>query len=101
MPVIIEWTYSDGSKETERISAQVWRYNENRLTKAFVKEKKVTGIRIDPLKETADVNENNNSWGNVPQEPSRFQVFKSRQNATRGQSTGINPMQKTKEKAAY
>ena len=28
MPVIIEWTYKDGSKEIEKIPAQVWRHNE-------------------------------------------------------------------------
>ncbi|HNB92418.1 MAG TPA: M1 family metallopeptidase, partial [Saprospiraceae bacterium] len=32
MPVIIEWTYTDGSKEVERISAQIWRKNENKIT---------------------------------------------------------------------
>ena len=101
MPVIIEWTYGDGSKETERISAQVWRYNEHQLTKTFMKDKKVTGIRIDPLKETADINESNNNWGGTSQTPGRFQVFKARQNSSRGQSTGINPMQKAKEKAGY
>ena len=101
MPVIIEWTYGDGTKEIERISAQVWRYNEKALTKAFMKDKQVTGIRIDPLKETSDVNDSNNSWGNVPQTPTRFQVFKAKQNSSRGQSTGINAMQKEKEKTGY
>src|SRR6476659_4918414 len=28
MPIIIEWTFKDGSKEIERIPAQVWRLNE-------------------------------------------------------------------------
>ena len=101
MPVIIEWTYNDGTKEIERIPAQVWRYNEKALTKTFMKDKLVTGIRIDPLKETADINESNNNWGSVPQTASRFQVFKTKQNSGRGQSTGINPMQKAKEKTGY
>lgn len=100
MPVILEWTYSDGSKEVERIPAQVWRLNEKVLTKTFVKNKQVTGVRLDPFKETADINETNNSWGAVPQTANRFQVFKARQ-AGRGQSTGINPMQKAKEKTGF
>ena len=45
----------------------------------------------------AHINESNKTWGDVPTEPNRFQAFKMKQN-TRGQSVGINPMQKAKEK---
>ena len=98
MPIIIEWTYSDGTKEIERIPAQVWRLNENSVKKFFMKDKLVTGIRLDPLRETADIDESNNTWGNVPQTPTRFQVFKTKQAAVRGQSSPVNPMQKAKGK---
>ncbi|MGZ3858858.1 MAG: M1 family metallopeptidase [Flavisolibacter sp.] len=98
MPIIIEWTYKDGSKEVDRIPAQVWRLNENKVTKFFMKNKEVTGIRLDPMRETADIDESNNTWGNVPAEPSRFEVFKAKQGAVRGQSQGLNPMQKAEEK---
>ena len=37
MPIIIEWTYKDGTKEIERIPAQVWRLNENKVVKTFIK----------------------------------------------------------------
>ena len=43
-PLVIEWTYKDGSKEIERIPAEVWRVNENEITKVFVKEKEVTTL---------------------------------------------------------
>ena len=95
MPIIIEWTYKDGSKETDRIPAQVWRLNENKVTKSFMKDKEVASIKLDPMRETADINESNNSWGSTSKEPSRFQVFKMKQ-AARGQTTGPNPMQKAK-----
>ena len=100
MPIIIEWTFKDGSKEIDRIPAQVWRHNENNVTKFFVKNKEVASIKLDPLRETADIDESNNTWGNAPQEPSRFRVFKTRQ-ATRGQSQGVNPMQKAQEKKGF
>ena len=61
MPIIIEWTYKDGSKEVERIPAQVWRLNEKKVTKAFIKNKEVASIKLDPLRETADIDEKNNS----------------------------------------
>jgi hypothetical protein len=101
MPIIIEWTFKDGSKEVDRIPAQVWRLNENHVTKFFMKDKEVTGIKLDPMRETADIDESNNTWGNVQQEPSKFAVFKAKQGAARGQSQGINPMQKAKEKKDF
>jgi hypothetical protein len=101
MPLIIEWTYKDGTKETDRIPAQVWRLNENKVTKFFMKDKEVASIKLDPLRETADINESNNSWGSIAAEPTRFQVFKQKSGAARGQSSGINPMQKSKEKKGF
>src|SRR5205814_5760005 len=54
MPVIIEWTYKDGTKEIERIPAQVRRLNEKKIVKTFVKDKEVASIKLDPYNETAD-----------------------------------------------
>ena len=55
-PIIIEWTFKDGSKQIEKIPAEIWRTNEQEVKKVFVKEKEVTGIVIDPKEETADIN---------------------------------------------
>jgi hypothetical protein len=101
MPIILEWTYKDGTKEIDRIPAQVWRLNEKRVTKFFMKDKEVASIRLDPFRETADIDESNNTWGQINQIPSRFQVFKQKQGAARGQSTGPNPMQKANEKKGF
>ena len=92
MPLIIEWTFKDGSKEIDRIPAQIWRKNENKVTRVFLKDKEVSGIRLDPFRETADIDERNNLWPAMDL-PSKFQLYRARQ-AGRGQSTGINPMQK-------
>jgi len=100
MPIIIEWTYKDGTKEIDRIPAQVWRLNENRVIKTFVKNKEVASIKLDPLRETADINTENNSW-NTPVEPSKFTIFKQKAGAARGQSQGLNPMQKANEKKGF
>jgi len=94
MPIIIEWTYKDGSKEVERIPVQIWRKNENKVTKTFLKNKEVASIKLDPLRETADVNESNNSWPAI-ETPGKFQLFKARAGGGRGGATGnVNPMQK-------
>ena len=79
MPVIIEWSYADGSTEREKLPAEIWRKNEKEVTKVFVKSKEVVGIVIDPNKETADADTGNNQYPNVDQE-SRFDKFKSSKN---------------------
>jgi hypothetical protein len=96
MPIIVEFTYADGSKDVDRIPAQIWRKNESKVTKVYVKDKEVKSVKLDPMRETADINESNNTWGTIA-EPSKFQLYKLKQN-TRGQSTGITPMQKAEEK---
>jgi hypothetical protein len=101
MPIIIEWTYKDGTKEIERIPAQIWRKNENHVTKIFVKDKEVQSIRLDPNRETADIDESNNNWPTVKTE-TKFEVFKARQNGLRAQPQANNPMQLTgKEKKPF
>lgn len=97
MPIILEWTYKDGSKEVDRIPAQVWRLNENKVVKTFMKDKEVTSIKLDPMKETADIDEGNNTWGDASKQATKLQVFKMKQQA-RGQSNGPNPMQNAQQK---
>jgi len=77
MPVIIEWTYKDGSKEIERIPAEIWRLDENKVTKVFVKEKEVVSIVLDPFEETADINTSDNVFPKVDQ-PSKFDELKKK-----------------------
>ena len=97
MPIILEWTYKDGTKEYEKIPAQVWRKNEKSVTKVFVKDKEVTEVKLDPMRETADIDESNNTW---PKEivQTKFQVFKAAQQGGRNQPQPNNPMQKAEEK---
>ena len=99
MPIIIEWTYKDGTKEIEKIPAQVWRYNESKVVKTFTKDKEVTSVKLDPYRETADIDETNNSWNTIAA-PSKFSIFKGRQagGPRSGGGQGNNPMQKAEEK---
>jgi hypothetical protein len=77
MPVIIEWTFKDGTKELETIPAEIWRINESKVTKVFVKEKEVTGIMLDPNLQTADINIEDNIFPKV-QKDSKFDEFKGK-----------------------
>jgi len=93
MPIIIEWTFEDGSVEVQRIPVEIWRKNESEVKKVFVKNKEVKSIRLDPYKETADVDETNNQFP-LQEMPSKFQVFKKHKFPE-----SPNPMQKAKAKA--
>lgn len=77
MPIIIEWTFKDGTKEVEKIPAEIWRMNETKATKVFVKDKEVAGIQIDPKLETADANTSNNSFPKK-ESKSRLEKFKDK-----------------------
>jgi len=99
MPIIIEWTYKDGTKEIDRIPAQVWRLNEGKVTKFFMKDKEVASIKLDPMRETADINEANNSWGGSTAAPSRFAVYKQKQGGNPVQIP--TPMKKAQDKKGF
>jgi hypothetical protein len=71
MPIIVEWTFVNGSKEVDRIRVTIWRLNENRVSKVFVKNKEVKSIQLDPMKENADIDEANGKWP-VKEMPSKF-----------------------------
>ncbi len=96
MPIIVEWTFKDGTKEIDRIPASIWKLNEKQVTKVFVKNKEVASIIVDPQKETADIDESNNMWP-VKEIPTRFMLFKQAPQSVRGQSDGSNSMQRAQK----
>lgn len=96
MPLIIQFNYKDGTSEVNRVDAYVWRKNEKSVIKTYSKDKEVVSIILDPYKETGDIDEKNNVWNSVAT-PNRFDVFKAKKAAERGQSVGGNPMQKAKK----
>ena len=76
MPIIVEYTYDDGSKEKKTYPAQIWRYNDKKVTKAVHSDKQITKIVIDPDLETADVDLSNNSFPNTNKD--QFSKFKTK-----------------------
>jgi hypothetical protein len=78
MPVIIEWTYKDGTKEIEKLPAEVWRANESTFAKVFAKNKEVVNVVIDPNLETSDVNTVDNVFPRTPEKPSKFDELKKK-----------------------
>ena len=95
MPIILEFTFEDGTKLNDKSSAQIWRKNEQKVSKTYYFDKKLKSIQLDPMRETADIDTSNNFWGEVPAPSSKFEVYKMKQqNAARGAAQGkVNPMQ--------
>lgn len=77
MPIIVELTYEDGSKERQTFPAQIWRYNDEEVKKVFKSDKLITNIIVDPDLETADVDMTNNAWPNE-EKPNQFDEFKNK-----------------------
>ena len=95
MPVILEFEYVDGTKEVVRIPAELWKSNNEQVSKVFVFDNELARVTLDPFLETADVDRNNNYWP-ARVEPTRFQLFKDR-------NSRENPMQRdrrAKEKSS-
>jgi len=78
MPVIFRIDYEDGSTEELRIPAEIWRHNNQRVTKLFWTEKSIKSLTLDPHLETADADEENNYWPSRPVK-SRFKLFKEKE----------------------
>jgi hypothetical protein len=62
MPIIVEITYEDDSKENFKYPAQIWRKNNDTAKKVYATEKAIKKIQIDPKLETADIDVTNNTW---------------------------------------
>lgn len=78
MPIILEVTYEDDSKERHTYPAQIWRYNDAEVKKVFKTQKIIKSLVVDPEQETADVNTTNNTWP-AKKEENAFERFKNKQ----------------------
>ncbi|HJV42366.1 M1 family metallopeptidase [Caulobacter sp.] len=62
MPVILKMDFADGTTETVRIPAEIWRKSSKQVTWQYVSTKQLKGAEIDPLWETADADRGNNVY---------------------------------------
>jgi hypothetical protein len=99
MPVIVGFEFADGTIDIRHLPAEIWRLNEEEFTKVFAFGQEVVRFHLDPLRETADIDESNNHWPRQ-QILNRFEQFKAG-GGRRGAIQGDNPMKKAaKRKAA-
>lgn len=62
MPVILKLDYTDGTTETIRIPAEIWRRNSAEVNWQYVTAKTLKKAEVDPLWETADADRGNNVY---------------------------------------
>jgi hypothetical protein len=67
MPILVEITYEDGTKDNYQYPAQIWRKNNETAKKVYATEKAIKSIQIDPKLLTADIDVTNNSWPKTEQ----------------------------------
>ncbi len=75
MPLIVEYTYADGSTENVTYPPEIWRKNDAEVKRMVASEKEIVGIVVDPKAETADIDTTNNGWPKK-ELPSDFNQFK-------------------------
>ena len=80
MPIPVTLSYEDGSKKEIVIPAEIWRMDNERVTKLFVEDQRVVGFEIDVGHRIGDANPTNNAFpSRVP--PSRIDAFRSSQSS--------------------
>jgi aminopeptidase N len=62
MPVILKLDFTDGTSETIRIPAEVWRKNSRQVTWQYVTPRTLKSAMVDPSWETADADIANNAF---------------------------------------
>ena len=62
MPIIAELEFANGSREIRRIPAEIWRKDNEEVTKLFLTDQPIAAIHLDPNGETADSSTWNNSF---------------------------------------
>lgn len=90
MPVIVLLTLEDGSTKEIRLPAEAWRVDANLCDTLVVTDQPIVKFELDPYRETADINRDNNHFPPVI-EPTRFQLFKSQRRGSED-----NPMAQAK-----
>ena len=76
MPIIVELTYADDTKERQTFPAQIWMKDDTTVKRVFASIKEIKNITLDPDMETADVDTSNNSW--PKKEADKFDQFKNK-----------------------
>ena len=87
-PILLKVTYADGGVERLDLPAEIWSKSPDRVSKLLITDREIVSLEVDPRRETADADVDDNDWPKRPLERS-FQLQK--------QKKPKNPMQKARD----
>jgi Peptidase family M1 domain len=78
MPIILRLNYEDGTHKVIRLPVDIWTKDNKDASTTVISTQPITSIELDPHRETADTNRDNNYFP-ARFEPTRFQIYKQQQ----------------------
>ncbi|WP_276165729.1 M1 family metallopeptidase [Zobellia alginiliquefaciens] len=81
MPIIVEYTYADGTTKNVTYPPEIWRKSDKEVSVVISSQTELKGIVIDPKAETADIDTSNNSW---PKKEEKSDFERMKENAVKG-----------------
>ncbi|MUH37689.1 M1 family peptidase [Zobellia amurskyensis] len=81
MPLIVEYTYADGTSKNITYPPEIWRKNDKEVSVVISSQTELTGVVVDPKAETADIDTSNNAW---PKKEEKSDFEKMKENAVKG-----------------
>ncbi|WP_289041098.1 M1 family metallopeptidase [uncultured Zobellia sp.] len=81
MPLIVEYTYADGTTKNITYPPEIWRKNDKEVSVVISSQTELTGVVVDPKAETADIDTSNNAW---PKKDEKSDFDKMKENAIKG-----------------
>jgi hypothetical protein len=87
MPIIMKFAFEDGTEQVQRIPAEIWRRNNEEVSKVFITDKVVKQFILDPYLETADIDRSNNYFPQQKQ-MTRFELFQQQNETRQGRGAG-------------
>ncbi|WP_298481312.1 M1 family metallopeptidase [uncultured Maribacter sp.] len=77
MPLIVEYTYADGTTKNITYPPEIWRKNDQEVKLVISSISELKSVVVDPKLETADIDTSNNAWPKK-EEKSDFDKFKKK-----------------------
>ena len=77
MPLIVEYTYADGTIKNITYPPEIWRKNDQEVKLVISSTSELQSVVVDPKLETADIDTSNNAWPKK-EEKTDFDKFKTK-----------------------
>jgi hypothetical protein len=62
MPLFLELEYADGSMDEHRYPAEIWKLDDQQVSKLIITDQPIVAVTLDPRYETADADITNNHF---------------------------------------